>query len=549
MAKINNLRRKKKLRKQIAAMLSGCMILGGGLLLPATTFAGPLDNPALFDKTIQFEGNTVIASETLQKVLRSLYVTSKGKISPGLIQDALYNAYKEAGYSLVTIKVPSNINDGDILHIVVNEIKVNHITVTGNKLSNEKDILAAVPALQEGKTPNIARMSSQMLLANDNPYRHITVDIRPLGNGLADAVVSVQETNSIHYAISLDNTGNKFTGQTRVTTAIFDSNINGQGSMGSFNYTTSPDEHVDKVTQLGAFYQIPLPQTGDNLYFTGSYFNTDSGQVVNMPVDSFGDNITGNGSGKGSAFGVHYLHNLQRTVTERQTIDVGLDIRNFDTTNVEFFGPIPVADNGYNISTMPLSLAYQNSSKSARDAVTFGVNYVHNIPAGGRNSTSTYDSYQYLAGTNANYQVWRYNAGYQHQFDKGWLFNTVLAGQYTGEKLIDPERFSLGGVRSVRGLEEGEVSADKGYRLSLEVYTPEIAPAQRLLAFVDGGRYWNVEPGPADTAHHVSSYGIGWRYADQHGFSLNADLAEVIQGTANTPDHHIKLCFSVTKII
>lgn len=540
---------KHRLRAQAIGLLSGCIIFGGGIFIPATSFAGPSDNPMLLSKKIQFEGNNVLTSEALQKALQGFFSSHQGIVDAQSIQDVIYSTYKDAGYTLVSIKVPQDINTVDTLHIVVNEIKINHVTVSGNKQSSEKDILIAIPALQEGKSPNIAKMSSQMLLANENPNRHIAIDIRPLGNGLADAIVNVQEEKSRHYTFSADNTGNDLTGQDRFNTTIFDSNINGRGHMASLSYTTSPDEHLSQVTQLGLFYQMPLPQAGDNLYFVGNYFNSDSGQIMNQSLSTGESLFSMNAAGKGTAFGAHYLHNLQRSDIQRQTLDLGLDVRNYDNTTIlNVLSGQSVQNIGVNISTMPLSVTYQNSSKHGNDAVSYGIDYVHNIPGTGRNSTSTYDLYR--AGTTANYQVWRYNAGYQHQFDKGWFFNSIFQGQYTNERLIYPEQFGLGGMHSVRGLTEQDVSTDNGSRLSLEVYTPEIAPGQRLLAFVDGGKYDNNDPAQGEiTNGYVASYGIGWRYADKNGFALNADLATVIKGTVKTPDHTMRLHVLATKTI
>jgi hemolysin activation/secretion protein len=45
-------------------------------------------------------------------------------------------------------------------------------------------------------------------------------------------------------------------------------------------------------------------------------------------------------------------------------------------------------------------------------------------------------------------------------------------GQWASEPLISNEQFTAGGVNSVRGYDEGQVSGDTGWHASLELKTP-----------------------------------------------------------------------------
>lgn len=87
-------------------------------------------------------------------------------------------------------------------------------------------------------------------------------------------------------------------------------------------------------------------------------------------------------------------------------------------------------------------------------------------------------------------------------------------GQYTNEKdLPSSEQFSVGGIATVRGYEESELSGDKGYFASLEYGFPLSKDKQSLRGFVfyDYGAVYNSYNLNGDRSY-ISSTGAGLEF-------------------------------------
>lgn len=86
----------------------------------------------------------------------------------------------------------------------------------------------------------------------------------------------------------------------------------------------------------------------------------------------------------------------------------------------------------------------------------------------------------------------------------------LFEGQVAGEALIPGEQFGLGGVHSVRGFAERELSGDDGFRASVELWPPAVpGTSLRFLLFADAGRVILEE----QSSDAIASIGAGMRRA------------------------------------
>jgi hemolysin activation/secretion protein len=127
-----------------------------------------------------------------------------------------------------------------------------------------------------------------------------------------------------------------------------------------------------------------------------------------------------------------------------------------------------------------------------------------------------------------------------------WQFRTNFAGQFTNDALVAPEQFGIGGADSVRGFGERYASNDKGYKTTLELYTPDVAKSLgytnsrfRFLVFYDTGSLRrNFTASNEFDQASLDSGGFGFRYSYGTGLTMRFDLAHVFHdGTNyNAPD-------------
>ena len=97
-------------------------------------------------------------------------------------------------------------------------------------------------------------------------------------------------------------------------------------------------------------------------------------------------------------------------------------------------------------------------------------------------------------------------------------------GQYTDGPLFVPDRFSAGGLDSVRGYRKNRALADFGLTVSAELQRPLFAtgisdtPGSKdvsVFAFLDAAHFWNAGPTPPDI-NRLSGIGggIAWTPTD-----------------------------------
>lgn len=431
--------------------------------------------------------------------------------------------------SICLILISASASAQDAGQILLSGRPLTAVTVTGNSTFSIDTVLDLLPALQKGAPVDAKRLSDEVLAVNENQALKVFVTLQSDGASGVIANVLVKDSKPVTWLLSADNTGTPQTGSYRSTLAYIDRNWSGSGQTAAFSFTGSPSMW-SRIKEFAFYDAIPLPQTGDSLIISGSYSNVNSGVVA----DYFGV------QGEGTAYGAHYQHVLNRTVNGKEGLDFGLDARIFNNL-INFFG----SNLGTRVKTAPVSAGYFINETSPNSMVNAHLSYSRNLPS----LSSSADLFTASrAGATANYGIWRLDGSMSWPMKNGWLFVTSIDGQYANQPLISGEQFFLGGGRSVRGFPEQTVSGDRGFRLSTELYTPEIAPRQKLVIFVDQGEYWRLDPQVGEVPQdYLASVGIGWRYLKPGGLSLALDFAYVLNGIPTVTPHSTRVHFSITQ--
>jgi hemolysin activation/secretion protein len=498
--------------------------------------AEPVAPPKFEIRRYLLEGNTLLGSEAIDRVLAPYTGKDKdfGDVQRAL--EALQGAYQEAGYGGVEIRLPEQELERGEVRFVVIETKVARITVEGNEHFTRENILRSVPALRMGDTPNSRRIAESVRLANENPSKQSTVLLRGSEReGEIDATIRVADIDPRRWSVSLDNTGNQNTGRARLGLAFQDSNMWERDHVLTAQFITSPSKHQE-VLVLGVGYKIPFYGSGDSFDFIGGYSNVDSGTVQDLFVVA----------GQGSIFGVRYNHALPKWGDLEQKLIYGLDYRAYQN-QVAVAGagaePTLVPD----ITVHPVSLTYTANLRLTGHDLSFYFNMVQNIPGGNDGQEEDFKQLgaRFQVGT-ANYKLYRAGLNYVKVLPADWQLRTNFAGQFTNDALVAPEQFGIGGADSIRGFNERYASNDKGYKTTFEIYTPDYGKAWgltdgrlRFLAFYDTGslRRNFTTANELDQAS-LDSAGVGLRLSYKTSFTMRLDVAHVFHdGTNyNSPD-------------
>ena len=152
-----------------------------------------------------------------------------------------------------------------------------------------------------------------------------------------------------------------------------------------------------------------------------------------------------------------------------------------------------------------------------------------NIESGNRNDELSYSLTR--AGASPDWGAIRFGGRVRRNIGQ-WAVLGRLDAQYTSDPLIPGEQFGLGGLNSLRGIDQRQLTGDQGFFLSGEIMTPVIgSQGPRLLAFVDMGDVSRIDALPGEvTSETVTSVGGGLRWSWKQRLNVTVDYGYVVDG-------------------
>lgn len=474
------------------------------------------------------EGNTLLEQRQIDRLLKPYTGKARdfGDVQKAL--QALERAYARAGYGALRVYLPEQqIADG-IVRFKVVEGRIRRVLVPETRYFNEANLRRSVPAVKEGASPNAARISDNLRLANENPAKQTSVLLRAGAEpGDIDATIEVTERRPWRPFFTLDNTGSPTTGDWRAGVGLQHANLFNRDQIFTAQYITSPDS-VDRVTIVSAGYHVPLYRLGDSVDFVAGYSDVDAGTSITAagPLTF---------SGSGAVAGARYNWFLRRRGEYEHKIVFGLDYRYYDNVcSLAAFGGADCPVGTSTVAVLPVSLTYAGAWGRPGSQLNFYGGVHQNIPGIGHGDDADFE--QARPGAKAAYTLLRAGVSYARALPRDLQVRLAMTAQYTEGALIPGEQFGLGGASSVRGFLEREISKDRGFSTQLELYSPDVAARLKLpgtslraLAFFDYGQAELIDPQPLDIAREaISSAGLGVRLAIGRNFSLRGDVGWVL---------------------
>ena len=433
--------------------------------------------------------------------------------------DALEQAIRDVGVAFQRVVLPpQSLQDGEVV-LRVAVFTVAGVEVRGAQHHSEANVRRSVPALREGETPDTGAIARALAVANRQLWKTTTLTFRESGTeaeGL-DAVLGVEDRPPRLVWSGLNNTGSASTGLWRWSLGGSAGNLFDRDHTLDASFTTSPG-HAGQVRQWGIGYGLPVYGLGGMLsgYFVRS--DAETGRVL----DAF------DVSGAGKFGGVLYTQEFERRGRLFHRLAAGIDDRHFDN-DVVFAG----VNFGQDVRSRPLSLHYAAEYAGDDWDLDFRLQYARNLESGGDNGDGAY--HRNRAGAEAGWDAFRGGATLSRPLPAGWAVRGVFEGQYANEALIPGEQFGLGGIGSVRGFSEREVSGDDGLRASLELWSPAVPGGDGLwfLVFTDMGRmrFKGVPPASSPRDDTIASIGAGARWHWKEHVALQLDVGVVVEGT------------------
>jgi hemolysin activation/secretion protein len=432
---------------------------------------------------------------------------------------------------------PQEITDQPLTVQVV-EPKLGSVTIEGNRFFGDKNIRRFF----EGKitTPEgmlvAEKLEKQMDLANRHPDRQIAAVLKPGDEpGVSDVTLNVTERKALHtvtplhLAVAASTVGTPNVGRVWMSNTLQYTNLFDRDHGVSLNWQLRPSD-FDSAQIFGGSYVVPIGTTGHMLAVYGGYSDTETDAVVD----------TLQVTGKGYTVGAQFAYELPEFSETKSKASVGVEYSHLNST-LEF-GTFTVIES--DVGLLPI---YARYDLQRRDPYGTSLGYlaVRWNPGGIASDGETDDFAEFREEAKASFVTYKLGLERYQKLLAGWSLDARFDAQYTIDNLIPGEQFRLGGMDSVRGFEQSEISGDKGFKIRTELRTPNL-PALfsrfikkeevlQAVAFLDYGLarlHDPIEGDPKET--DGAGAGFGLRYQFTEYFMGRVDFAWALTDAATT---------------
>lgn len=472
----------------------------------------------------QIDGNTLLDDESLERAVYPYLGPNKTVDDVEKARAALEEVYRNKGYPTVVVSIPEQDVNAEQVRLAVLEGAIETVRVTGSKYHELDKIRESVPALAEGKVPDMPKVQEQVnTLSQQSADRNVTPIFRAGSTpGKMEVELRVKDELPLHGSVEMNSRNSESTSYSRVIGAVRYDNLWQKFHSASLQYQTSPQNN-DEVEVWSGTYVLPTGwwDTKLAMYGIGISSNTQLGvNVGDMSV-----------VGAGNIYGARLVKPLPSTDTYIQSLSGGLDYKDFGQ-GVNQTGS--KGTNNSSISYLSFMTGYDGSWRgegrltNINIAVHYSFSGVGNNEdefgkkrTGPANDSHCSENKKYNGACPATPDFVYLTSSLKHQqsLPKDFRLHARADTQVSSSMLVSNEQFSAGGPLSVRGYHQTQLLGDNGVNLSLEFYSPKLVGKElesvqnlRVFSFVDWANIWTYQPiAPTPGSSQLASTGVGLR--------------------------------------
>jgi len=484
------------------------------------------------------DGNTVLDKGKIEVAVYPFLGESKTIDDVEKARAALEKAYQDAGYLTVTVSIPQQDVDANLVKLLVTEGKVERLRVTDSKYTSLAEVKSRVAEFSEGNVPNFPIAQQQLGTVNRGQNRQVTPILRPgKSPGKVEVDLKVQDQLPLHGSIELNDKYSPNTTRTRLNGSVRYENLWQKDHSIGISFQLSPED-LNEVKVISGTYIIPR--------MNGDYFAT-YGVISKSNIAAVGDvNVLGNGY----IVGARYIHPLPQFANYYNSLTAGVDYKDFKETvqtGLENF-KTPIAYTAF-------SLGYDGTfqQKNAQSQANITLNFA---PRALGNDEKEFADKRFLA--KPNYAYLKADLKHTQKLPNDWSIHARMSTQFANQPLISSEQFTIGGVDSVRGYLESSGLGDNGISGTLELHTPPLFKYINTemfkdslkefyaYSFMDAGYVEIFKPLPnQERSSDLYSMGLGVNLKANKGLFTNLDYAHVFRDSGVVKSGDDRLHFRV----
>lgn len=464
----------------------------------------PPSSDRFFIKNVEVLGNTVLHDETaaLTQPYENRSVTFEDLLE---LRSAIIQLYIKNGYITSGAFLPNNQDlSSGIVQIQVVEGELEQIDIGGLRRLREGYVRSRI--IRATSTPlNQQRLEEALQLLQLDPLieqvnAELTAGSTPGSNILR---VSLKEAPAFHAAIAVENNQSPSIGSIQGSIEVSHDNVLGFGDRLSAKYGRTEGLDLYDIN-----YTIPVNARNGTLSFR--YNNGDS-RIIEEDFRDVGIRS------ETPTYSLGFRQPITRTPTSEFALGLSLDLRRsqtyiFDNTPYSFTeGP----ENGESkVTVIRFSQDWVNRGTrrvlAARSQFSLGID--------------AFDATINNTGTDGRFFSWLGQFQWVQQLSPRNLLVARIDAQLTPDSLLSLERFSMGGVDTVRGYRQNQLVSDNGILGSVEVRVPLTSDPRvlQLAPFFEIGTAWNNRDIDSDPAT-IAGLGLGLRWLITPNLSLRLD--------------------------
>ena len=445
----------------------------------------------------QFLDHTAFSTEELTQATQHLLGKPLSFTELLQVETIITKLYTEAGYVNSGAYVASGQKfspDGAVVEIQVVEGGLESLEITGTNQLREGYIRDRLPSAKEFPL-NQNKLLEDLQLLQLNPLisrisAQLAAGSRPEASSLT---INVTEADTFSIRAFIDNGRSPSVGSFRRGVTLQENNLLGFGDRLSLTYTNTDGSNVGDIN-----YNFPISRQNGSVSLAAGVNDT---EIVESPFSEL--DIVGDSS--------YFDFSVRQPIIFKPTQELALGVTfSYQHSQTKLQG-----DN------FPFLPNRDREGETTISAIRFVQEFTQRNPTALfalRSQLSVgldaFDATIDDTGADSRFVAWRGQAQYLKLLAPNTLF--ILRGdvQLADEQLLSQERFSLGGLGSVRGYRQDFLLTDSGIFASAEVQLPLLNFAQNegvlhLIPFVDFGTAWNVDSETELDPETLAAVGIG----------------------------------------
>lgn len=441
-------------------------------------------------KAVHVLGSSVFKAEDLESLYDAMIGTEQSYEQLKRATRLITRLYRKHGYAVARAYLPAQTIRNGVVTIQVLEGRLEKIELKNQSGVSDERLRALLGNQAEpGQLMDGARINRALLLMGDLPgVGRVQGSLQPGSTvGSTSLTVNVPDGGANLYEASLDNTGNRFTGQYRLTGHAQINNPMHDGDRLDFRASLSDES----LAYARAAWDTPVGVSGlrtgvsvaFNRYQLGDQFSS---------LDAHGTSLTA---------GLTASYPLVLDVNRKITAELVLEQSRLNDVIGLFASD---TDKKVQDSLLRLSGNYSGSSWSTawRLEGTFGNLDIQSAKALGTD--------QLGPRTNGSFNKWGVSASVLKSLGGRSSLYATVTSQFANKNLDSSQKMVLGGVNGIRAYPAGEGLGDEGWQGSLE-WRQALLPLLQGVVFVDaGGVKINHDPFAAGVnSRNLHGYGVG----------------------------------------